>query len=171
MKKLIAVSITLYMLLAIGAFSYAAESDVEESKTINLDIYIGSLFGFAIGSGESSQTFAAISPLETSAELEVNAACSTNHNAIWYLNAESAGLIGPGTTLPIYARSSTTVGTGTILDPAEALDNVPPKVIYVPAVGEYNIAGLAIVLGMTVTAAADQQVGTYSGQVLMTMTE
>lgn len=163
MKKLIAISIVTFVLLAASVISYA--DLVGTSKTVTVDLAVDSLFGFTLWDTQFTQDLGIVQA-GVGALGNLNMAASSNHPTEWRIQASSSGLSGPGAVIPVVIS---TVGAGTTV--TDLTLSAIAADIYTAALAEYPAVGVAVDGIFSVTAATDQEQGSYSGTIVLTMVE
>ena len=176
MKKLIAIGIAVLLVLGVSALSYADTIQTQKDITVTMDVT--SVFGMEIWDTEYIQdpisvpTLANITPGGAGMG-DIHIFASANHEAVWYVNAQSSGLTGAthGDTLAVqistFDGGAGPVGTF-VTDQVLSGVAVP---IYTAAASEYSIAGLEIAGVYAIPTTATTKEDTYSGTLVLTMTE
>lgn len=178
MKKLIALSAAILLVLGISALSYADDPDpIATEKTISATMVVtGASFGLQIWPTEYVQNLGTIAAGSGGGVGELHIYASSNSVNPWFVNAESEGLVGQNQadpdTIPVKMstfESGDSPLTGDVVDSLVLTSSA--QAIYSSGTGEAPISGLpisGIFVADTTLATKDD---TYEGTVTLTMTE
>ena len=163
MKKLIAIGIATVVLLGISLVSYA--DPMQTTKNASVEVDVDPIFGFTLWDPELIQDLGNIDP-GGGAIGNLHMTASSNHDVVWRIQASSNGLSGSGAAIPVVIS---TVGTGTTVTDLTLAGTATD--IYTAAASEYPATGVTLDGIFSVTAASDQEQGTYTGTIVLTMVE
>ena len=171
MKKVIAVCIAAFMVLALGSASFADEMSTD--KTISITLGVTGQFGFTVWDEDLSQSFT-LNPGEA-ALADLHIAASSNHGNQWTISAASDGLAGQFNFGVLPVQISTFDGGAAVAPAGTFVDNLVlgtgAQAIYTAAAGEWSVQGLEISGLIIVPTAVTTTEDLYVGNVILTMAD
>ena len=183
MKKLIAISIAVLMVLGISTMSYADELSTE--KIVAVTLTVGSTFGFRIWDDQLDQTLEPYGeeypdPLDPDTIINpalgaLNLFVTTNADTPWQMNASSIGCVDidvdPSFFVPLlltsYAGGDAWAGVGTGED--GILLTGSPAAIYTSGADEDNVSDFEIAATFLADPATAIPEGDYVGSMTLTL--